>query len=103
MQFSEMKSTIPLAYWTIAPGAGQALSAVHAAVLADQPFELAVLRFDLAEAHQGPGVLGQVVRVLIAPDIDPDLVAQVIPLVAGRLARLAADAFRYIDKRQGPS
>jgi len=38
---------MPFVYWTIAPGAGQAFRqpgsyAVHAAVLADQPFEVAI-------------------------------------------------------------
>src|SRR6266446_1702444 len=73
------------------------IGAMHAAVLADQPFEVAVL-FDLGEAHQGPAVLGQVGRIIVDPDIDPDLVAQIVPLVASRLTGLAADAFRDVDQ-----
>ena len=40
--------------------------AVHAAVLADQPLEVAVLGFDLEEAHHGPRVGRQVARVVVA-------------------------------------
>ena len=73
--------------------------AMHAAVLADQPLEIAGLRvLPLGEAHQRQGVRRQVVRVVVDADVDADLLAQVVPLQAGDLAGLAADALRDVDE-----
>ena len=94
---------MPLAYCTIAPGEGQAFRqpgscAVHAAVLADQPLQIALGVLHFREAHQGPGALVQIVRILVLPDVGADLIAQIVPFHAGDLARLAADAFGRVDE-----
>src|SRR3979490_3110873 len=65
---------------------------VHAAVLADQPFQVALRILVLGEAHQGPRVLPKIVRFVVVPGAGADIVAQVIPFHAGDLAGLAADA-----------
>src|SRR5215813_9292139 len=73
--------------------------AVHAAVLADQPLEVAgtrVLVFGVT--HQRPAVGRQIVRVVVHTHVDPNLLAQIVPLEACRLAGLAADALRHIDQ-----
>src|SRR6185312_4244086 len=72
--------------------------AMHAAVLADQPFEMAVRLLDLGIPHQRPAVLGQVVRVFVVADIDADFLPQVVPLQAGGLTGLAADAAGDVDE-----
>ncbi|KAG1254663.1 hypothetical protein G6F68_010739 [Rhizopus microsporus] len=74
------------------------IAAVHAAFLADQPFQLALLVLVLAELHHRPRLFTQVGRVVIAADAAADLVAQVVPLHAGDLAGLATDALAYIDQ-----
>src|SRR3569832_1850402 len=66
--------------------------AVHAAVLADQPFQTSLLHLHFGEAHHGPGLVGEVARVVVEADVGADLVAQVVPFHARRLAGLAADA-----------
>src|SRR6266446_9356829 len=68
------------------------VGAVHAAVLADQPFQIALGVLVFGEAHQGPGLAGQIARVVVNPNVGADLVAQVVPFHARDLARLAADA-----------
>src|SRR6202011_3379359 len=77
-----------------APG----VRAVHAPVLADQPFQIALGSLDLGEAHQRPAALAQVVRILILPGVGADLIAQIVPLHAGHLAGLAADALGGVDE-----
>src|SRR5690606_10742265 len=72
--------------------------AVHAAVLADQPLEVAGLVLVFGEAHHGPRVGRQVGRVVIDADVVADLVAQVVPLHARDLAGLAADALAGVDQ-----
>ena len=72
--------------------------AMHAAILADQPFQIALLVEVLGVAHQRPGVLGQVMRVVIDTHIDADLLLEIVPLKAGDLAGFAADAFRHVDE-----
>ncbi len=73
------------------------IGAVHAAILADQPFQRAVLLM-LGKAHQRPAILGEVVRVLVGTLVDADVLAQIVPLLAGRLAGLAADALADVDE-----
>ena len=73
------------------------VAAVHAAVLADQPLQPALL-FHFGEAHHGPRLGRQVDGVVVHPVVDADLVADVVPLHAGRLAGLAADAGGYVDQ-----
>ena len=73
--------------------------AMHAAVLADQPFEILRLRVDpFGEAHQREHFRRQVGRIVVDAGIDADLGALVVPFEAGRLAGLAADAFRHVDE-----
>ena len=106
MQFSSAKSTMPFLYWMIAPGDGQAhvaqiggaaIAAVHAAVLADQPFQMTVF-FHFCETHQRPAVGGQVMRVLVGTHVDANFLAHVVPFLARRLAGLAADALGHVDQ-----
>src|SRR5256885_1228741 len=68
------------------------VGAVHAAVLADQPFELVLLHLHLRETHHGPGLISEVERVVVDAVIGTNLIAQVVPLHARHLAGLAADA-----------
>src|SRR4029077_14630641 len=68
------------------------VGAVHAAVLADQPFQIALGVLVFGEAHQGPGLAGQIARVVIDAGVAADLVAQVVPFHARDLAGLAANA-----------
>src|SRR6202011_1798015 len=72
--------------------------AVHAAVLADQPFQVALGIFVLGETHQGPRVLAQILRVVVVTGAGADLIAQIIPFHAGDLAGLAADALGRVDE-----
>src|SRR5262249_28652241 len=71
---------------------------VHAAILADEPLQIALGVLDFGKAHQGPGACGQVVWVLIGPGVGSDLIAQVVPFHAGDLTGLAADAFARVDE-----
>src|SRR6202048_2764002 len=72
--------------------------AVHAAVLADQPFQVALGILVLGEAHQRPRTLAQIVRVVVVTGAGADLIAQVIPFHAGDLAGLAADALGGVNE-----
>src|SRR4029079_1132696 len=45
------------------------IGAMHAAILADEPLEVAFRILVFGEAHQRPRVLGQVVRVLVRADV----------------------------------
>ena len=71
---------------------------MHAAVLADQPFEIALIVVPFGEAHQRPGVGIEIERIVVGSLEMPDLAAQVVPFHAGGLARLAADAARDVDE-----
>src|SRR5258708_39538794 len=71
--------------------------AVHAAVLADQPFQVALGIFVLGETHQGPRVLAQIRRVIVVTGAGADVVSQVIPFHAGDLAGLAAEGLAGVD------
>src|SRR3981081_1423953 len=72
--------------------------AVHAAVLADQPLEVALRILVLGEAHQRPRGLAQIVRVVIVTGAGPDIVAQVVPFHASTLTGLAADTLGRVDE-----
>src|SRR5258708_28201975 len=72
--------------------------AVHAAVLADQPFEVAIRILVFAESHQRPRVLAEVAWVVVDANVGADSVAQVVPFHARGLARLAADALGDVDQ-----
>src|SRR5439155_18715394 len=75
------------------------IGAVHAAVLADEPFEILGLRVHpLREAHHREARRGEIERIVIDAVVEADLLAQVIPLKARHLAGLATDAFRYVDE-----
>ena len=94
---------MPFAYCTMAPGAGQAreaarVLAVQAPVLHDEPLQALARELLLVEAHHGPGAVGEVDGVVVDPDVRADVVADVVPLHAGHLAGLAADALRDVDE-----
>src|ERR1700676_1933068 len=72
--------------------------AVHAAVLADQPFEVAIRILVFGEAHQRPRVLAEGARVVVDAYVGADFVTQVVPFHARGLARLAADALGDVDQ-----
>src|SRR6266542_3698615 len=107
MHWSGFTSTMPLAYCTIAPGAGQAsgLVAVHALVLAHQPGDAAV-EVPLVEADQIPVLGMQRRKRLIGARLLGRDRPQVVPLLAGGFTCLATDARGRIDvlghSRHGP-
>jgi hypothetical protein len=70
---------------------------MHAAILADQPFEVVAVLV-LREAHHGPRGWRQIGRVVVGAVGVADRLLQVVPLQASRLARLAADALADIDQ-----
>src|SRR5690606_20745846 len=72
--------------------------AVHAAVFANQPFQIASGVFILRKTHDGPGLVGQVGRVVIHPDVVTDFVARIVPFHAGDLTGLTANAFTGVDQ-----
>ena len=73
------------------------LGAVHALVFAHQPVE-AVLGFVLAEADQVPEVRRHVGHRLVRAHLHRGFWRQIVPLLAGHLAGLAADARRSVDE-----
>src|ERR1700674_5641047 len=77
-----------------APG----IRAVHAAVLADQPLEIALGVLVFGKAHQCPRLGAEIARVVVHTDVAADLVAQVVPFHARDLACLAADALGRVDE-----
>ena len=74
------------------------VSAVHATILADQPFQVTRRVFMLSEAHQRPGLGAEVMGVVVSPVVVTDLIAQFVPFRTGNLTRLATDAFGGIDQ-----
>ena len=72
--------------------------AVHAAILADQPLEVAVVVFVFGKTHHRPRLRRQVRRIVIGAMVFADFITQVVPFHARCLASLAADAFRHIDQ-----
>ena len=92
-----------LAYRTIAPGTGQAFKAtgvfaVHAAVFADQPLQLAGLVLVFGETHQGPAVGAQIAGIIVDSDVLFHFATQVVPLIAGNLTGFAADADGHVNQ-----
>ncbi|MNC50503.1 hypothetical protein D3C75_997480 [compost metagenome] len=71
---------------------------VHAAVLADQPLQVAVVALVLGKAHQCPGLGSEVLGVVVGAVVVANLVTQFIPLRARHLAGLAADALGSVDQ-----
>ncbi|MCY1353840.1 hypothetical protein D9M69_401940 [compost metagenome] len=74
------------------------LCAVHAAILADQPFQVTGVGLVLGEAHQCPGFCGEILRIVVGAMVMADLVTQLVPFRAGDLAGLATDAFGGVDQ-----
>src|ERR1700722_806285 len=72
--------------------------AMHTAILADQPFEIALLVVIFGEAHQRPHAGGQIHWIVVGALEVPDLRPQIIPFHAGGLARPAADTASDIDQ-----
>src|SRR5580693_8850239 len=72
--------------------------AMHAPILADQPFEVALIVVPFGEPHQRPGVGIEVEGVVVSSLEMADLATQVVPFHASRLARLAANAARDVDE-----
>ena len=72
--------------------------AMHAAVLADQPLQVALFVFPFGEPHQRPDAGIQVHGIVVGSLEIAHLGPQVVPLHAGRLARLAADAAADVDQ-----
>src|SRR2546421_12791703 len=77
-----------------APG----VRAVHAAVLADQPLEIALGVLVFGEAHQRPGLAAEVARVVVHADVAADLIAQLVPFHARDLAGRAPAAVGRVDE-----
>ena len=71
---------------------------MHAAILADQPFQIAFRILPLGEAHQGPGAWVEIRGIVVGALEVSDLLAQVVPFHAGDLACLAADALADVDQ-----
>ena len=93
---------MPLVYWTMAPGAGQAMRqpgscAVHALVLAHQPVQPALVLV-FPELDQVPEVLRQIRQRLIRAHLHRGLWRKVVPLLAGDFAGLAPDARGRVDE-----
>ncbi len=75
------------------------VGAVHAAVLADQPLEVAAAGvLVLGELHHRPGFGGEVDRVVVGPVAGADFITQVVPFRTRHLAGLAADALGDVDQ-----
>jgi hypothetical protein len=72
--------------------------AVHAAVLADQPLQLALLVDILVKAHQRPALGREIARVVVDAEVLAHIVAQIVPFAAGHLAGLAANADADVDE-----
>jgi hypothetical protein len=72
--------------------------AMHAAVLADQPLQIAFLILPFVETHQRPDGRAQIHRILVRAFEVSDFGTKVIPFHARRLAGLATDAARHIDE-----
>src|SRR4029453_5646149 len=72
--------------------------AMHAAVLADHPFEVAFLALPFGEHHPRPRVGTESVRIVGGAVETPDVVTQVVPFHAGGLAGLTTDAAADIDQ-----
>src|SRR6516164_2759329 len=71
---------------------------MHAAVLADQPLEIALVILPFGKTHQGPGAGIEIGRIVVGPFEVPDIGPHIVPLHTGGLTRLAADATTDIDQ-----
>ncbi|MPN15133.1 hypothetical protein SDC9_162462 [bioreactor metagenome] len=71
---------------------------MHAAVLADQPLQAATFVLVFGETHHRPALGAEVDRVVVDAVVVADFVADVVPLRAGDLAALAADAHGNVDQ-----
>jgi len=71
---------------------------MHAAILADQPFQIAFIILPLGEAHQRPGAWIQIHGIVIGSLEISNLVSQIVPFHAGGLTCLATDASSDIDQ-----
>ncbi|OPY10001.1 MAG: hypothetical protein A4E67_00723 [Syntrophaceae bacterium PtaB.Bin038] len=74
------------------------IGAVHAAVLAEEPFEIPLRVHVFLEADERPGVPLQVGGVLVAPEVAGPLPRHFVPLLARDLAAAAGRASRRIDQ-----
>ena len=75
------------------------IGAMHASVLADEPFQILALRIDpFGEPHDGERLGREVDRIVVDAVVEADFFCSIVPLHAGDLASLAADAFRHIDQ-----
>ena len=81
-----------------AGGQAAGVVAVEAAVLADEPGEVAAVELDLLEPHEVPGRGREVLVALVAAEVGGVLGRKVVPLLAGHLAGLAADAEVDVDE-----
>ena len=73
------------------------IGAVHTAILADQPFQSAIL-LNLREAHHRPGFGVEIGRIVVNADIVPNLGANIVPLRAGDLTAFTADTGGNVDQ-----
>src|SRR5690606_21941460 len=64
----------------------------------DQPLQVAVVALVLGEAHQGPGLGGEVLGVIVGAVVVADLVTQFVPLRTCHLTGLAANALGGVDQ-----
>src|SRR5690625_81941 len=69
------------------------LSAMHTAILADKPLKVTLFVFVFSKTHQRPGISGEILGVVINPDVLAYVITQIVPLHTGHLAGLTADAF----------
>ena len=103
MQFSSWKSTMPLAYCTIAPGDGQAFRQPGSSQCMQPSLRISHSRLPFVFSYSvnritRPRARRQIARIVVDADVGADLVAQVVPFHAGDLAGLAADALGDVDE-----
>ena len=93
---------MPLAYWTMAPGAGQAMRQPGSAQCMHWSLRISQcsrsVGLVLVEPDQVPEVRRHVGQRLIRARLARRLRRQIVPLLARHLARLAADAGRGVDQ-----
>ena len=94
---------MPLAYCTMAPGEGQALRQPGSSQCMQPSLRISHSRLPFGfsyfgKSHHRPGLLRQIGRVVVHAAVGADLIAQIVPLHAGDLAGLAADALGGVDE-----
>src|SRR4029077_1699026 len=72
--------------------------AMHAAVLADQPLEVALVILPFGKAHQCPGAGVEIGGIVVGPFEIPDIGPHIVPLHTSGLTCLTADAAADIDQ-----